>query len=133
MISLHLALLFRRLRGENKQAREFSQAVFDLFFKDMDRSLREMGVSDLGVPQKIEKMGDVFYGTLAHVNGAIDAGGRDGLAAVLLRNIHGDEAGGTHGAQADALADYLLRQAGALERQPASALTGGTISWENAA
>src|SRR6476620_11735781 len=53
MISVHMALLFRRLRQEKKAGTEFSQAVFDLFFKDMDRSLREMGVGDLGVPKKI--------------------------------------------------------------------------------
>ena len=38
MISLHMALLFRRLRSESGPQKEFSQAVFDLFFKDMDRS-----------------------------------------------------------------------------------------------
>ena len=65
MISLHMALLFRRLRHGPQSAKDFSQAVFDLFFKDMDRSLREMGVSDLGVPKKIQKMGNLFFGLLA--------------------------------------------------------------------
>ena len=33
MISLHMALLFRRLRAEGGAGKNFSQAVFDLFFK----------------------------------------------------------------------------------------------------
>src|ERR1700761_506939 len=61
MISLHLALVLRRL-GTERDAKVFSQALFDLFFKDMDRSLREMGAGDLAVPKKIRKMGEIFYG-----------------------------------------------------------------------
>src|SRR5690606_20048909 len=64
MISLHAALVFRRLRSHEKQTKEFSQNVFDCFFKDMDRSLREMGVGDLSVGKRIEKMGSLFYGML---------------------------------------------------------------------
>jgi len=83
MISLHMALLFRRLRNGPEGSREFSQAVFDLFFKDMDRSLREMGVSDLGVPKKIQKMGNIFFGLLAAMNEAMDRNDADVLAGVL--------------------------------------------------
>ena len=88
MISLHISLLFRRLRSERKDAATFSQAVFDLFFRDMDRSLREMGATDLGVPKKIQKMGNIFYGLLAHLNEAMDKGDRAALEAVLTRNIY---------------------------------------------
>src|SRR6185312_8042690 len=62
MICLHMALLFRRLRTASGTQKEFSQSVFDLFFKDMDRSLREMGAGDIGVPKKIQKMGNIFFG-----------------------------------------------------------------------
>src|SRR3569833_4461908 len=61
MISLHLSLVLRRLKGEPR-AKEFGQALVDLFFRDMARSLRELGVTDLGVPNKVKKMGNVFYG-----------------------------------------------------------------------
>jgi cytochrome b pre-mRNA-processing protein 3 len=50
MISLHVALVLYRLRAEGERERAFSQALFDVFFRDMDRSLREMGAGDLGVP-----------------------------------------------------------------------------------
>ena len=32
------------------------------FFRDMDHSHRELGVTDLGVPRKVKTMGNVFYG-----------------------------------------------------------------------
>ncbi len=123
MISLHLALLFRRLAPEGAEARAFSQAVFDLFFKDMDRSLREMGAGDLAVPKKIQKMGSIFYGLLAGVSEALDRDDRDALAAVLRRNVFADaDAPG-----AGPLADYLSDEARRLAAQPAEAIRSGTI------
>ena len=129
MISLHLALLFRRLRAETGEQKEFSQAVFDLFFKDMDRSLREMGVGDLGVPKRIQKMGNIFFGLLAAMNEAMDRGDQAGLQAVLSRNVF-DGADGPH---VGALAAYLLAEDRALAAQPVDSITGGSLSFEAAA
>lgn len=129
MISLHLALLFRRLRGETGPARDFSQAVFDLFFKDMDRSLREMGAGDLAVPKKIQKMGSMFYGLLASLDAALTAGDAAAVEAVLARNVYG--APGIPGAAA--LAGYLLAESGRLAAQPASRILAGDLGLERAA
>ena len=127
MISLHMALLFRRLRAEAGANKDFSQAVFDLFFKDMDRSLREMGVGDLGVPKRIQKMGNVFFGLLAALSAAMDANDLDALEGVLSRNVFGEE----QGPHVRALADYLMRQDATVATQSAHAITGGTIEFEN--
>ncbi|MHA6691900.1 ubiquinol-cytochrome C chaperone family protein [Devosia sp. A449] len=129
MISLHLALLFRRLRAETGDQKDFSQAVFDLFFKDMDRSLREMGVGDLAVPKRIQKMGNIFFGLLAAMNEAMDRGDEAALQAVLSRNIL-DGATGDHVA---ALASYLLAEDRALAAQPAASITDGALNFEVAA
>jgi cytochrome b pre-mRNA-processing protein 3 len=129
MISLHLALLFRRLRAETGEQKAFSQAVFDLFFKDMDRSLREMGVGDLGVPKRIQKMGNIFFGLLAAMNDAMDSGDQLALQTVLSRNLF-DGAGGPH---VEALAAYLLAEDRALAAQPVGSITGGSLSFEAAA
>ena len=129
MISLHLALLFRRLRAETGEQKAFSQAVFDLFFKDMDRSLREMGVGDLGVPKRIQKMGNIFFGLLAAMSEAMDRNDLAGLQAVLSRNIF-DGGDGPHIA---ALAEYLMVEDRALAGQDSQAITGGAIHFEVAA
>ncbi|KKC32033.1 ubiquinol-cytochrome C chaperone family protein [Devosia psychrophila] len=129
MISLHMALLFRRLRAESGTQKDFSQAVFDLFFKDMDRSLREMGVGDIGVPKRIQKMGNIFFGLLAAMNEAMDRNDAVALEGVLARNILG-EATAQH---VGALAQYLLAQDRVLSGQPAQAITGGTLKFEAAA
>ena len=129
MISLHLALLFRRLRSENAGQKDFSQAVFDLFFKDMDRSLREMGAGDLAVPKKIQKMGNIFFGLLAALNEAMDRKDLPALEAVLSRNLF-DGADGPH---IRALAQYLLAEDARLATQSADTIVNGAIAFEAAA
>lgn len=129
MICLHLVLLFRRLRAEQRGASEFSQAVFDLFFKDMDQSLRELGAGDLAVPKKIQKMGSIFYGLLASLSAALDAGDAAAVEAVLVRNVYGDEPV----PQSSLLAAYLLEQSALLAAQPAATITAGQIDLARAA
>lgn len=124
MISLHMALVFRRLRM-SEASKDFSQAVFDLFFKDMDRSLREMGAGDLGVPKKIQKMGNLFFGLLAAINEAMDRNDREALAAVFSRNIFGG-AGMDH---ARTLADYARELDNTLMAQPVDSIIGGTVTF----
>lgn len=129
MISLHMALLFRRMRGENRRDSEFSQAVFDLFFKDMDRSLREMGAGDLAVPKKIRNMGNIFFGLLTSVNEAMDRGDRPGVEAVLARNLFD----GSEAANVGALAAYLEAQFDRIAAQPAEAIAAGRLDLVEAA
>jgi cytochrome b pre-mRNA-processing protein 3 len=129
MISLHLALLFRRLRSEEQATKAFSQAVFDLFFKDMDRSLREMGVGDLSIAKRIQKMGNLFFGLLANINGAMDSGDVAALEAVLERNIYADIAD----PPVAQLAAYMLDEAEHLAGQPIDAILSGNLSMSAAA
>jgi cytochrome b pre-mRNA-processing protein 3 len=98
MIVLHAFLVFDRLRQEDDEARAFSQAVFDEMFKDMDRSLREMGASDVGVGPKVRRMAEVFYGRTRVYSEALQQSGegrRQALVSALARNVYagGDEAG----------------------------------------
>jgi len=125
MVSLHMALLFRRLRSDDADVKSFAQAVFDLFFKDMDRSLREMGVTDLGVPKKIRQMGNIFYGLLANLNEALDRGERAAVEAVLARNLF-DEG---KAESVPELAEYIFAAAAALETQPLETIARGRIEF----
>jgi cytochrome b pre-mRNA-processing protein 3 len=129
MISLHLALLFRRLRSGDTKVREFSQAVFDLFFKDMDRSLREMGAGDLAVPKKVQKMGGIFYGLLNAVGDALDHDDIAQLTSVLERNVYG----GVAVPEARKLAGYLAAESTRLASQPIETIVSGTVSMGEAA
>ena len=117
MISLHLILLFRRMRRESEH-RFFTQQLHDIFFQDMDRSLREMGVSDLGVPKKIEKMVSLHYGLMGQIVPALDRDDLPAVEAALERNVF---AGATT-PDIKKLATYLREEAQRLADRPAAAI-----------
>ncbi|HZP19996.1 MAG TPA: ubiquinol-cytochrome C chaperone family protein [Bauldia sp.] len=123
MVVLHLALLLRRLRGEGEAGRAAGQHLFDLFCADMDRSLRAMGVGDLGVPKRMKKMGEAFYGRAAAYDAAIDAGDRQALADAFARNVFaGTAAGG-----AAPMAEYALTILTDLGGQAGSEILAGRV------
>lgn len=57
VICIHMFMVLQRMKAHKKE----SQELFDYFFHDMDRSLREMGVGDLSVGKKIKSMLKLFY------------------------------------------------------------------------
>lgn len=125
MISVHLCLVFRRLRPATGAGNPFAQDLFDLFFKDMDLSLREMGVNDVSIPKRIQKMGNVFYGLLSKMTEAIDANDPKGLSEILDRNLYEGE----KEPSAKVLAAYILDSANWLEDQQTETITAGELTW----
>lgn len=90
-LCLSLAVLLHRLaiceEEYQEQAKENSQQIFDIFCADMDLTLREMGVGDLGVAKRVKKMSEAFLGRLKAYREALDKGDIDALAEALKRNL----------------------------------------------
>jgi len=103
MIMLHAVLVLRRLEGETAGLRALGQSLFDRFCRDMDESLREMGVGDLAVPREMRRFGEAFYGRQAAYRSALAAADDTALAAALERNVF---AGATGEGAAARLAAY---------------------------
>ncbi|PKA41134.1 ubiquinol-cytochrome C chaperone [Rhizobium sullae] len=93
MLSLVMILFFRRTRSSGTSGQEIAQEIVDAFFEDIDHSIRELGISDNGVPKRMKKLAGMFYGRLESYSAAMDAGDRAALAAALNRNIHPQAAG----------------------------------------
>jgi cytochrome b pre-mRNA-processing protein 3 len=88
MIALHMFLVLHRLKNESV-ADGFSQALFDTMFADMDRSLREMGVSDLSVGRHVKAMAQGLYGRMAAYEAGLAGSDDAALADALRRNVYG--------------------------------------------
>ena len=125
MIVLHLVLLLRRLREGQAVHRELAQAVFDAFCRDMDHNLREMGISDQGVPRQMRRVGEAFYGRAQAYDAALALPGGDALAQALVRNVYAG-AGDAHGAAAR-LATYVRAAADDLDAQALPDLARGVV------
>lgn len=126
MIVLHAFLVFYRLKGEGETAAVFGQELFDLFFQDMDRNLREMGVGDVSVPRKIKKMASMFYGRAAAYANALDEKDHDALVRAIDRNIFTDV---SDPMAAGAIAAYMEACVVDLARQKADDILAGRIHW----
>src|SRR6185295_12932633 len=88
LIVLHLSLLLRRLRAGDAAMRALAKGVFDEFCRDMDHNLREMGISDQGVPRQMRRVGEAFYGRAQAYDAALVPPGSDALAQALARNVY---------------------------------------------
>lgn len=132
MLSLHVFLLFRRARGgENAALDEVVQEVTDEFFKDVDHSLRELGIGDMGVPKRMKKLARMFYGRCNSYGEALDNGDIPALEAALTRNIRPDIGeGGWPGAAP--LAAYVNAACAALRDQQDAALLEGRVAFGEA-
>lgn len=91
VIVLHLCMVIARLEKEPQtpQVKEFIRILSEVFFSDMDRSLRELGASDTGVGKRINKMAQAFYGRLKAYNEALAAGS---ITEAITRNIYREKA-----------------------------------------
>lgn len=87
MIGLYVSLIINRLRREAKPGPQLSQAVFDAMFSDMDFNLREIGVSDMRVGNRVKEMWVAFNGRARAYAAALDAGDEDAMAAAVARNV----------------------------------------------
>ena len=126
MVALHAFLVIRRLTGVSEPAARVTQALFDAMFADMDRSLREMGVGDLGVARRVKKMVSGFLGRSAAYESGL-ASGDEGLAAALRRNAYGTVSAGEE--DIAALTAYVRAQATRLESQAVADLLGGRLEF----
>jgi cytochrome b pre-mRNA-processing protein 3 len=126
MLSLHMFLFQHRLRGEGGVAGEVAQVLIDEFFMDVEHSLRELGVGDVGVPKRMKKLAKMFYGRTAAYDGALESGDRDALAAALARNVRPDAGPWP---QASQLADYVVEADKRLAAQPTESIVAGMVTF----
>ena len=128
MLSLHMVLFLERAHGV-AALDELAQEVTDEFFKDVDHSLRELGINDVSMPKRMKKLARMFYGRADVYRKALAAGDGQALAAALARNVVPQQSGWAHGA---ALAAYMVRAHAALAAQGDDALLAGRIVFAEA-
>ena len=124
MVALHTYLILDRLKGVEP---EFRQELVDEFFRDMDRSLRELGVGDVSVGKKVRKMAEVFYGRVGAYDAALRAEEGDVLVAAIGRNVFPDD---PQARGAGLLAAYMRDQRENLAGQEAAAIARGQVSFK---
>jgi cytochrome b pre-mRNA-processing protein 3 len=107
-LALHMILVLRALRRMPAPADEVAKDLTDALFRDLDASLREMGVGDTAVPKRMKRLGEAFYGRARAYDGPLEAADEEALAGALGRNAGGGEAPARPLARYALAADRLL-------------------------
>jgi cytochrome b pre-mRNA-processing protein 3 len=126
MIVTHAMLVMRRLRQEGEAGAAIAQELFDHMFRDMDRSLRELGVGDMSIGKHIKKMARAFYGRAEAVERALEGSDAD-LDTALMANVFRKSEASP--GQVRALGDYLRAAAQRLSPLPFDDLRRGALAW----
>ena len=124
VIALHVVLLIDRLHRLPAPGAELGQAVFDAMFADMDRTLREIGVSDMTVGRKVKAMWEALHGRSSAYVEALD--NEAALAAALGRNVW---RGAGNETDARRLAAYAREARAFLDGQDLPGLRAGQVSF----
>ena len=135
LIILHVYLFLRQLNqlaltdggsAESVQAAQRAQLLFDVMFSDMDRSLREMGVSDISIGKRVKHMVKAFYGrAVAYDEGLM--GPDTVLRNALERNLFGTVQPSQN--QLAAMAEYLRYQADNLAKASDQDILAGKLKF----
>ena len=86
LLLLHIFIQLQRMMGAQAYT-EISQALFDRTFQDMDQTLREMGIGDMGVPKHMKRMMNAFNGRMHSYQDALNDDTK--MAEALSRNLYG--------------------------------------------
>ncbi|MBL4803263.1 MAG: ubiquinol-cytochrome C chaperone family protein [Alphaproteobacteria bacterium] len=127
LLLLHIFMILNRmLKDSPVNAESFNQALFDETFKDMDQTLREMGIGDMGVPKHMRKMMKAFNGRMHGYQYAIK---ENTLSFALKNNLYGT-APETDPAVILKMEQKVLEMEKVLQKQDVSDIMSGKINFE---
>jgi cytochrome b pre-mRNA-processing protein 3 len=123
-ISAHLIVFLRRTKNAAAPLPDLAQEVVEEFFKDVDHSMRELGIGDPSIPKRMKKMARMFYGRAESYGAALEGANLDELSAALHRNIRPDEDAWP---QSKGLAQHIAAADAALQTLPDDEIASGKV------
>ncbi len=125
MLAVMLSAAIVRLEPDGAPTLPLRTRLREVFVDDMDQSMRQIGVGDLGVGKHVKKMMVAFEGRFLVYREALLAGDAPLLATLLARNVYrGVAARAVH---AEALATAVLATVAQWQALPTAGFVAG--SW----
>ncbi|MCA0423026.1 MAG: ubiquinol-cytochrome C chaperone [Proteobacteria bacterium] len=119
-VTLVAALVLRRLKALPPPAADVAQDLVDRTFDGLDSAMRAVGISDVGVPKRMKKFAQGFYGRLDAYTLALETSDA-ALGEALSRNTLDGNA-----ASDDFVAHVRMLERD-LDRQSLKELVGGEL------
>lgn len=86
LLLLHIYIQLNRIMDADDYD-AVSQKLFDITFRDMDQTLREMGIGDMGITKHLKRMMKAFNGRVHAYQDALEE--KQDMNEVLKRNLYG--------------------------------------------
>lgn len=119
MVTIHAALVMRRLRECGEEGRALADALYKKVFSGFDYALREKGTGDATIAKKVRRLGESFFGLARALDAALSNSATSGtLETVLERN----------GISPD-LAEHVANIDKSLASQDDQAVLAGEFAW----
>jgi cytochrome b pre-mRNA-processing protein 3 len=138
MICLHVFPILRRLKALGVEGAALGQVTHDIMFADIDRTLREQGIGDMGVGKRVKRLAAGLYGRIAAYEDGL-LGNSSDLTDALRRNLYGtvlgdegsplSDGGSPDDTQIEAMASYLRAAADQLNALDERKVMAGEISY----
>ncbi len=106
LLTAHILLMIERLNAAGDRGAAVGQMLFDLYVRNLDGALREMGVGDLAVGKRMKGLGRLFYGRAVAYRDAFASGDPAALRSLVGRTVLAERPG----ASPDALAAYFIEE-----------------------
>lgn len=126
MLAICAFLVLHRLK-HIEDAKDLSQAYFDVMFDDIDANLRELGVGDLSVGKKVKKLAESFYGRIKAFETGLAEENDTHLRETLLRTLFRDSTPSSEAVRS--IAAYMRAEAENLNQQENTSLLTGNVSF----
>ncbi len=126
MLIVHVFLVLHRLKRDHHQTSGMAQEIFDIMFADMDQSLRETGVGDMGIGKRIKAMARALYGRITAYEDGLngdDTVMANALRRNLFRNMTPDDDNVAR------MASYVRHSVAVLDAQETSVLLSGKVEF----
>lgn len=131
MVMMYASLLINRLcqPDAGRAGKKLAQSVFDVMFRNIDLTIREMGVGDLAVPKRMKKMMTGFKGRAYAYDEAIRQQDVGALVHVLIRNLYAENKNIPNEADLQRLAKFIQASAAQLQLRPLDYFHGAGFSF----
>lgn len=90
LMALHMAIVIEKINhSENKeQVLKLKQILQEIMFDNLDLTMREIGVGDMGVGKKVKAMAEAFYGRMKVYKEHLNSKDHGEMADALSRNLY---------------------------------------------
>jgi cytochrome b pre-mRNA-processing protein 3 len=127
MLALHVAMALRSLARHEHARNETSRGLVELMVKDMDRSVRELGVGDLSVGKYVKRMIASLYARLETLEQAIAEADASAVARMLQHKVFNAAPDQPSPELVQSLARLLVERAIKLQQEPLERLLSGDL------